>query len=71
MQKFSFCLQDFKKSSSPEWVCVIKVCSNGGATYIIGKIIAKDTLNMANLMCPFENLLPQYSSTEFLDNAHK
>ena len=23
------------------WVCLIKVCSNGGATYIIGKIIAK------------------------------
>ena len=24
------------------WVCVIKVCSNGGATYIIGEIKAKD-----------------------------
>ena len=25
-------------TNSP-WVCVIKVCSNGGATYIIGEII--------------------------------
>ena len=23
------------------WVCVIEVCSDGGATYIIGQIIAK------------------------------
>ena len=23
------------------WVCVIKVCSNGGTTYIIGEIIAR------------------------------
>ena len=30
------------------WVCVIKVCSNGGATYTFGKIIAKDNLNIAN-----------------------
>ena len=36
------------------WVCVIKVCSNGGATYIIGKIIAKDNLNIENLMQTFE-----------------
>ena len=36
-------------TSSP-WVCVIKVCSNGGTTYIIGKIKAKDNLNIANLM---------------------
>ena len=28
------------------WICVIKVCSNGGATYIIGEIIAKDNLNI-------------------------
>ena len=39
------------------WVCVIKVCSNGGATYIIGEIIAKDNLNIENLMQTFENLL--------------
>ena len=32
------------------WVCVVKVCSNDGATYIMGKIIAKDNLNKANLM---------------------
>ena len=47
------------KSSSPKLldkflryyiqiVCVIKVCSNGGATYIICEIIAKDNLNIAN-----------------------
>ena len=30
------------------WVCVIKVYSNGGATYIIGEIIAIDNLHIAN-----------------------
>ena len=41
--------QNFKilHINSP-WVCVIKVCSNGGATYIIGEIIAKDNLCIAN-----------------------
>ena len=29
-------------------VFVIKVCLNGGATYIIGKIMAKDNVNIAN-----------------------
>ena len=51
--------------------CVIKVCSNGGATYIIGEIIAKDNLNIENLMRTFENLLLQNYSTKFLDIAHK
>ena len=37
------------QTNSP-WVCVIKVCSNGGATYIIGELIAKDNLNIENLM---------------------
>ena len=32
-------------TNSP-WVCVNKFCSNDGATYIIGEIIAKDTLNV-------------------------
>ena len=32
------------------------VCSNGGATYIIGEIIAKDNLNIENLMQTIENL---------------
>ena len=41
------------------WVCAIKICSNGGATYIICEIIAKDKLNIANLMQTFENLLLQ------------
>ena len=53
------------------WVCAIKVCSNGGATYIIGKIIAKDNLNKENLMQTFENLLLQNYRIEFLDIAHK
>ena len=39
------------------WICVIKVCSNGGATYIIGEIIANDNLNIENFMQIFENLL--------------
>ena len=52
-------------------MCYIKVCSNGGATYIIGEIIAKDNLNMENLMQAFENLLLQNYSTEFLDITYK
>ena len=31
-------------TNSP-WVCVIKVCSNAGATKIIGELVAKDNLN--------------------------
>ena len=46
------------------WVCVIKVCSNGGTTYIIGEIIAKDNLNIENF------LQLQNYSTEFLDITH-
>ena len=41
------------------WVCVIKVCSNFGATNNIGGIIAKDNLNISNLLQTFENLLLQ------------
>ena len=52
-------------------VCVILVCSNGGATYIIGEIIAKDNLNIENLMQSFENLLLQNYSTKFLDITYK
>ena len=52
------------------WVCVIKVCSNGGATYIIGEIIAKDNLNISIVMQTFENLILQNCSTEFYDIAH-
>ena len=44
---------------------------NGGATYIIGEIIAKDNLNIENLMQTFENLLIQNYSTEFLDISHR
>ena len=57
-------------TNSP-WVYVIKVCSNGGATYIIGEIIAKDNLNIENLMQTFENLLLQNYSTTFLDVTYK
>ena len=57
-------------TNSP-WVCVIKVCSNGDATYIIGEIIAKDNLNIENLMQTFENLLLQNNSTKFLDRTYK
>ena len=53
------------------WVCVIKVCSVGGATYIIGKIIAKDNLNIENLMQTFENLLLQNYSTKLLDITYQ
>ena len=38
------------------WVCAIQVCSNGGAIDIICEIIAKDNLNITNLMQTFENL---------------
>ena len=53
------------------WVCVIKFCSRGGATYIIGEIIAKDTLNIENLMRTFENLFLQNYSTKFTDITYK
>ena len=53
------------------WVCVSKVCLNSGTTYIIGELIAKDHLNMANLMQTFENILLRKSSTKFFDIAHK
>ena len=36
------------------WACVIKVCLNGGATYIIGKIIAKNSLNIVNKFKPLK-----------------
>ena len=52
-------------TNSP-WVCVIKVCSNGGATYIIGEKIAKDNLNTENLMQTFENLLLQNYTKKIL-----
>ena len=38
---------EFLDKNSP-WVCVISICSNGGATYIIGEIIAKHNLNISN-----------------------
>ena len=40
-------------TTSP-WECVIKVCSNSGTTFILGEIIAKENLNVANLMKPLK-----------------
>ena len=57
-------------TNSP-WVCVVKVYSYGGATYIIGEIIAKDNLNLENLMQTFKILLLQNFSTKFLDITYK
>ena len=50
-------------------VCVFEI-SDGGASCIIIEIIAKDSVNMANLMQTFENLLLGKYSTEFFDIAH-
>ena len=47
------------------------VCSNGDATYIIGKFIVKDNLNIETLMQTCETLLLQNYSTKFLDITHK
>ena len=70
LQNYSAKFLDITYINSP-WVCVIKVCSNGGTTYIIGEIIAKDNSNIENLMQTFENFLLQNYRTEFLDIAHK
>ena len=56
-------------TNSP-WVCVIKVCSNGGAANINIKLIAKAHLNIAIVMQTFENHILQNCSTEFYDIAH-
>ena len=44
-------------------VCVIKVCSNGGATYTVSEIIAKNIFNIVYLMQTFE----KSSSPKLLD----
>ena len=59
------------KITNRPWVCAIIVCSNGAATYIIWEIIAKDNLNIENLMQTFENIILQNYSTKFLDIAYK
>ena len=46
-----------------------KICSEGGFTYTIREILAKDELNIANLMQTLK-LFSQNYSTEFLDTAH-
>ena len=57
---------DIAHKLSP-WLWLIKVCSNGGTTYINSEIIAKDNLNIANLMQIFENILLQnYSDYKIL-----
>ena len=40
-------------------------------SYIIGEIIAKDNLNIENLMQTFEDLLLQNCATKFLDITYK
>ena len=40
------------------------------ATYIIGELIAKENLNIENLMQTFKNLLLQNYSTKFLDISY-
>ena len=67
MQEFGFCLKIFFSKTTEQnskilhtnslWICVNLVCSNGGATYIIGKLMAKDNLNIENLMPTCENLI--------------
>ena len=47
-QNYSTEFLDIAHKYSNPWVCVIKVCSNGDAIYIIDGIIAKDSLNIAN-----------------------
>ena len=84
MQKFGFCLQDFKNllvqnystkfldiAQNSPWACVIEVSSNGDVTYIIGEIIANYNLNVANLIETFENLLLQNYLIKFLDITKK
>ena len=50
---------------------LIKARSNSEATYITDRLLAKENLNLPNVMQTFENLLLQNCSTEFLDIAHK
>ena len=51
-------------------VGVIKVCSRGGATYIVCQIIAKTRLNIANLICS-NFILLRNTLTEQLVVEHK
>ena len=70
LQNYTTKFLDITCTNSP-WVCVINVCSNGGATYIIGEIIAKDNLDIENLMQTFENLFLQNYSTKFFEITYK
>ena len=54
--EFLYCMQ---KVLGYVQVCVIKACSNRDATYIIIEIIAKENLNIVNLMQTSVNLLLQ------------
>ena len=51
LQNYSTEFLDIAQNSP--WVCPFEVCLNGGAISIIGKIIAKDHLNIVNLMQNF------------------
>ena len=54
-------------TNSP-WVCVVKVCSNGGATCTSGKVLVKNNLDIDNFNAKPLSLLLQNYCTEFLDN---
>ena len=48
------------------WVCFIKDSSNGSAAYIIGPIIAKGNVNIANLIQTFEICFSENTQQNFL-----
>ena len=51
LQNYSTEFFDTALTNSP-WVSVNKFCSNGGTTYIIGKIIFKNSLNIIIFISP-------------------
>ena len=66
----ALCIVTPLHTNSP-WVCVIKVCSNGGTTYFVGEIIAMQRqFEHRKFDATFENLLLQNYTTKFLDIAH-
>ena len=56
LQNYSTKFLDIAHKWSLLCMCNFKVCSNGGATYLISEMIAKDILNITNVMQSFENL---------------
>ena len=62
-------MQTFENNLPPNanspLACVNKVCSNGGATYIFIEIIAKDNLNIENLIQTFKIFFSSTSLHKF------